>query len=349
MTLSNSSKAFVVILVVLVAAVATVAWWLVSDSGAGTGERGEPVTFVVPQGASSGELAGELADADVVSSAWAFRLAARFDDRTSRIQAGEHELRTGMSSDEVLEALASAPEIDTFRVTIPEGLTVEQIVPRLADASGHDTDELVGAFDEVTVPDWVPVDELPDGAQPFEGLLFPDTYQFRDDAAPVDVVQRLVDETAEVVGGIEPPEGYTDYELLTVASIVEREARLPEERPTVASVIYNRLDEPMRLQVDATVQYAQGEHSERLLFSDLEVDSDWNTYERDGLPPTPISAPGRSAIEAAADPDDTDYLYYVVNDLETGSHAFAETQAGHEANVAEFRRLREEREQEQQE
>lgn len=349
MTLSNSSKAFLAVLV-LVAVVAVVGvWWLLADTAAPQAGGGDPVEFEVAEGAGVSTLAEELAEADVIRSAWAFRLAARFDDRAERIQAGSHELRTGMSSDEVLAELASEPEIDTFQVTIPEGLTVDAILPRLAEAGGFAEDELVAALDSeaVELPAWVPVDDLPAGAQPYEGVLFPDTYRFRDDSEPAQVLQRLVDETDAVVTDLEPPEDVTRYELVTVASLVEREAKVPDERPVIASVIYNRLAEPMRLQVDATVQYAQGEHAERLLFDDLEVDSDWNTYERDGLPPTPIAGPGRAALEAAADPDDTNYLYYVVDDLDTRSHAFAETKAEHDANVREYRRMRDEREDEQ--
>lgn len=349
MTLSNSSKAFLAVLVLVAVMAVAGVWWLLADTAApGTG-NGEPVEFEVAEGAGVSSIADDLAEAGVIRSALAFRLAARFDDRAERIQAGSHELRTGMRSGEVLAELASEPEIDTFQVTIPEGLTVDAILPRLADAGGFDEDELVAALETeaVELPPWVPVDDLPAGAQPYEGVLFPDTYRFRDDSKPADVLQRLVDQTDDVVTELETPEEVTRYELVTVASLVEREAKVPDERRIVASVIYNRLAEPMRLQVDATVQYAQGEHAERLLFEDLEVDSDWNTYERDGLPPTPIAAPGRAALEAAADPDDTDFLYYVVDDLDTRSHAFAETKEEHDANVREFRRMRAEREDEQ--
>lgn len=349
MTLSNSSKAFAVVLVLVLAVVGLGVWWLLADTAAPQAGQGDPVEFEVAEGAGVSTLADELADAGVIRSSWAFRLAARFDERSERIQAGSHELRTGMSSDEVLAELASEPEIDTFRLTVPEGLTVDAILPRMAEAGGFAEDELVAALEggEVELPAWVPADDLPGGAQPYEGVLFPDTYRFRDDSEPADVLQRLVDEADEAVTELEPPEDVTRYELVTVASLVEREAKVPEERPVIASVIYNRLAEPMRLQVDATVQYARGEHAERLLFEDLQVDSDWNTYERDGLPPTPIASPGRAALEAAADPDDTDYLYYVVDDLDARSHAFAETKEEHDANVREFRRMRDEREAEQ--
>lgn len=343
--MSGSSKAFLVVLVVLVVIGGAGAWWLLAGGTADADQdEGRRVVVEIPRGAGASAVATILAEEGVIRSELGFRLAARFDDRADRLTAGEHELHTAMSYDELFAALSEAPEGASFRVTIPEGLAVDEILPRIAEASDElDEDELVAAIQGLEPPEWVPVEELPEGAQHFEGVFFPETYEFSADADVEDVLARLAHETDRVLADVDPPEDYSPYEVLVVASLVEREARVEEERPTIASVIYNRLEEPMRLQVDATVQYARGEHAERLLFEDLEVDSEWNTYERDGLPPTPISSPGRSAIEAAADPEDTDYLYYVVDDLDTGSHAFAETKEEHDANVREYRRMRDER------
>lgn len=341
MRLSSSSKGFLVVLVVVVAAAGAGAWWLLAGAGAPTAGQGELVEFEVPEGVGTSQIAADLAEAGVIGSEWAFRLSARFDERSGRIQAGTHQLRTGMSSDAVLETLSSEPQVDTFQVTIPEGLTVEETLARIAEAGDYDAEQLRAALDEVELPEWVPASQLPDGAEPFEGVLFPETYRFRDDAQPVAVLRRLVEETETVMQDVQPPSGFTRYEVLTIASLVEREAKLADEQPTVASVIYNRLAEPMRLQIDATVLYARDGGSGPLTQSDLDLQSPWNTYASDGLPPTPIAAPGRRAIRAAANPDDTDYRYYVVNDLDTGSHAFAETKAQHDANVREYRRMRE--------
>lgn len=306
---------------------------------------GQPVTVVIPEGTSAAGVGEILAEAGVVESSLTFRGVAGLDERASQIQAGEYELRTGMNADDVLEILTSgvgAP--DTFTVTIPEGLTVEPTLARIADAedSPFTVEELEEALLGVAVPEWVPVDDLPEGAQIYEGLLFPLTYEFFVNENAQEVLATLVAETDEVLSGIEPPEGLTRYDVLIVASMIEREVRVPDERPVVASVIYNRLDAPMRLQIDATVQYAQGETGEQVLFEDLEIDSEWNTYETDGLPPTPIAAPGQAAIDAAANPADTEFLYYVVCDIEAGEHVFAESNAAHNANVAQFRRIREE-------
>src|SRR5690606_2441133 len=145
---------------------------------------------------------------------------------------------------------------------------------------------------------------------------------------------QMVAKTEEVMATITPPPDLDLYETLVMGSLIEREARLPEEQRVISAVMHNRLAAPMRLQIDATVLYAPGGHKERVLYEDLEVDSPWNTYRVEGLPPTPISGAGRAAIEAAANPTDDDYLYYVVSDPQTGAHAFARTAEEHEANVA---------------
>ncbi len=340
MTLSRSSKVFAVVLLVLLLAAAAGVWWLLQDARTTVGgSDGDPVTVTIPEQTSTAEIADILVDEEVIGSAFAFRVAARFDARAGNLQAGEHELREGMGPREAIAALQDDPRPSTYRVTIPEGLTVEQTLDRLSDGTHHDTEDFVVALEDLEVPDVVPVDDLPEGAQPFEGLLWPDTYEVFDDEEAAEILRRLVRTAESRLAEVEPVEGFDPYETLIIASLVEREARLEEERPLIASVIHNRLEEPMRLQIDATVQYARGEHTERVLFEDLEVDSDWNTYERDGLPPTPIAAPGNASLRAAAAPEDTDHLFYVVDDLETGSHAFAETLEEHRQNVAAYREL----------
>lgn len=349
MALSRSSKVFGSILLVVLAIGAGVVYATLFAPGplgdAGEVADGEPVTVEIPEGLAASQVADLLVEEGVIRSAFAFKVAARFDERANQLRPGTYELRGGMSTDEILALLAAGPEpAETFRVTIPEGLSVDQTLERLADAGGYDVAALREALDAVALPAWVPVDRLPEEAEVFEGLLFPDTYEFLADAHPQEVLAQLVEQTEAVLDQVTPPEGLERYDVLIIASLIERETRVREEQAVVSSVIHNRLERGMRLQIDATVQYARGEHTDRVLFSDLEIQSLWNTYEVDGLPPTPIAAAGRSAIEAAADPADTAFLYYVVSDLETGAHAFAETKQEHDRNAAEFRRKRREAE-----
>lgn len=286
---------------------------------------GDTVTVEVPEGATASSVGDLLAAEGVVSNSWVFRLQARFDDRASRIRPGTYDIARDATTGDILEQLSAVPEAaPTFTVTIPEGLRVSETLQRIADApdSPFRRRQLRRALSMVALPAGVPQD-LPDGAEPFEGLLFPSTYEFRRDAPAAEVLARLVTETEAVLDAVDPPEGLDRYEVLTLASLIEREARLRDEQPQISSVIANRLEEGMPLQIDATVLYALGEQKDRVLLSDLEVDSPWNTYRVQGLPPTPISGAGRGAIEAAASPADTDFLYYVVIDPETGEHGFS--------------------------
>ena len=306
---------------------------------------GQPVTVEIPQGSSATAIAEILAAQGVVDSELSLRVLLTQDERSRSIQAGTYDFQTGMASEVVFEALVAGPERpDVFTVTIPEGLTVDQSLQRIADAEGSPftPDELAEALPSVELPEWVPsADELPEGANRYEGMLFPLTYDFRVDAEPEDVLTRLVAQTHEIVGGLQTPRGGGPYDVLTVASLVERETRVGEERPQVAAVIYNRLEFPMRLQIDATVLYAQDETGGTVTLEDLEQESPWNTYTTDGLPPTPIAGAGRASIDAAVNPVESDYRYYVLCNIEEGRHVFASSNPEHNANVAQFRRLRE--------
>lgn len=353
MHLSRSSKAF--LLVLLVAGLVLGGGILALGAmNRGSGDEGKPVTVEVPEGAGASHVGDLLAEKGVVRSAFAFKIAARFDERAERIGTGTYELRTGMGTSAALDQLVGKPD-DTdqnvFRVTIPEGRTVEQTLGHIAEAEGSPftVEELEEALTGVAIPNWAP-SEVPDAPRPhavYEGLLFPDSYEFAKDAGPQAVLERLVSRTEEVMDDVSPPEGLDRYEVLTMASLIERETRIPDERDRIAAVMHNRLDKPMRLQVDATVIYAHGEHLERVLNSHLQIDSPWNTYRYDGLPPTPISGAGESAIKAAANPADEDALYYVVIDPETGEHAFADTLEEHNRNKAEAQKRREALEDEQ--
>ena len=308
-------------------------------------QSSEPVSVVVEEGMGAGGVADLLAEQGVIRSASIFKVQARLDERSSQIRPGTYEFEPGASFDEIMTALTVAPsEAPTFKVTIPEGYTVEQTLRAIADAKGSPLNykELREGLSGVALPAWFP-EQLPEGADPYEGMLFPSTYDLLRNATASDVLAKLVEQTDIVLerANVAPRDRYG---TLIAASLIEREARVREEQSVIASVINNRVDQGMRLQIDATVVYAKyretGEIVNSVLTSDLEIDSPWNTYLIDGMPPTPISGAGESAIQAAAKPDDTDYLFYVVSNRETGEHAFAETLEEHNANVARYRELR---------
>jgi len=296
------------------------------------GEPGVAVTIEIPQGASADDIARILADNDIVANATVFRYYLRFKS-ASDFQAGIYTFQVNSSAWDVKENLISGPmEIpdDRFFVTIPEGLTLiemqETLLGQLPDFS---PEELRQAIENAATPSSLGI------TLSFvkEGIFFPDTYDVDEVslANEENLLQRMTsqfDIVASETGLTNPPSalGVTPYEVLIIASLIEEEAALDEERAKIARVIYNRLDLSIPLGIDATIVYALGGDRE-LTLSDLAVDSPYNTRLVLGLPPTPISAPGRASIEAALQPAQGEWLYYVRTDeFGLGSHTFAVTQ-----------------------
>lgn len=344
--MSTSSKVFLIFLLVLGGGAAAGFLYWNSATGPASEVSTGPVTVEIPEGTGTRAVAAILEDAGVIRSATAFTVSAAADGRATQIRAGTHELDGSMSVEEILDVLTSAPPpAPVFTVTIPEGLTVDQTLERIAGADGspHTVESLRQALTLVAVPEWVPQRELPEGAEAFEGLLFPNTYEFRVEDPPEAILSRLVAETQAVLDdvGAAARNELDLYDTLVLASLIEREARLAEERPVISSVIHNRLGIGQALQIDATVVYAievaTGERKDRLLTSDYEFPSPWSTYTNPGLPPTPISGAGRSSVEAAANPQDTDFFFYVVEDPATGRHRFSRTLEEHNQAIAEIR------------
>jgi UPF0755 protein len=285
-------------------------------------QAGVPVAIEIPPGATARQIGVLLAEGGVVQSAAQFELAARTSETAERLQAGSYDLETGMTNDAVINVLLEGPVIETFRVTVREGLWIDEIIEAIASQTEFAATDLQEALPAVQSsllagPATDPVS--------WEGLLFPDTYDFALDAEPVDVLQRLADTMEQRVESIDwssiEAAGLSRYEGIIIASLIEAEAGVDADRPLIASVVVNRLEIPMALGIDATVIYAIGERGKSLTQSDLEVDSPYNTRQVAGLPPTPIGAPGLRSLQAAAGPADTDFLYYVLTSP-TGEHSF---------------------------
>lgn len=301
-------------------------------------EPGQPVTVEIPSGSTGQDIGVILASQGVVRSALEFEVAVRNVDAAQQLQAGTYELTTLMDPAEVVAELVTGPVASVYRVTVIEGLRVDEMLVRLAEVTPHSFSDFETALLDGSVT--TSLREMPDEPtlQDWEGLLFPDTYEFSRSAAPEVMLERMALTMEQRVDSIDWSEwedlGHTQYEGLVLASLIETEVRRDEERPIVASVIYNRLAEGMALEIDATVLYALGTRD--VAEFDREVDSPYNTYRNPGLPPTPIAAPGRASLEAAAAPDDTGFFYYVLSD-EEGRHTFAETLEEHNANVQQAR------------
>lgn len=333
---SRWARALVAALVLVVVLGGAGAFWLYRQVNP-SGGPGDPVEITIPEGTGAATVADILEDEDVISSARIFRVYMRLVG-AGEFQAGRYtqgELRERMSMGDAVAALEVGPEITFERLTVPEGLTLDQVASRVGELEGRSAER----FLELAESGNVRSAYQPAGVDSLEGLVFPDTYQIAEDEDEEAILRRMVtlfDSVADEVGldqkaravGLEP------YEAIVLASLVERETKIADERTLVSAVIHNRLEEGMLLQIDATVLYALGEHKDRVLFRDLEVDSPYNTYRNAGLPPGPIASPGRAALEAAVEPADVAFLYYV-KVSEDGEHAFAETPQEHQRNIAE--------------
>ncbi|HVM39967.1 MAG TPA: endolytic transglycosylase MltG [Acidimicrobiia bacterium] len=314
-------------------------FWLVRQINP-PGGPGDPVAIEIPQGASATAVARILDDEGVITSERIFRIYARVTG-AGEFQAGIYrkgEFRRDMSMGDAISALEAGPVIEYVRLTVPEGFTLAQIAERVGELEGRSGER----FLELANSGEIRSRFQPAGSTNLEGLLFPDTYQVAEDEDEAGILRRMVSQFEAVADevGLEAKAatvGLSPYEAIVVASLIEEETRIADERELVSAVIHNRLEKGMLLQIDATVLYALGEHKNRVLFRDLEVDSPYNTYRTPGLPPTPIAAPGAGALQAAVEPADVAFLFYVKTD-EDGRHAFAETAAEHERNVADARR-----------
>ena len=340
------------VVTVLILVVGYVGWWYLGRVQPAESLDAESVQFTVDTSDTVESVAARLQAAGVVEDASVFTWYA---DQKGGLELvpGYYQLPANAHIGDVLAGLRTPPGETYRKVTFPEGFTVAQMAARLADEQPRlDADQFIAATAAAIVPDAY---QRPPDITSLEGLLFPDTYQISNADNEAQVIERMVGLMERVAVNqeglveIAPDYGITPYQALIVASMIEKEAKLDVDRPKIARVIYNRLYMGMELQIDATLFYGQPPGTE---FGDVRyVDSPYNTYERKGLPPTPIANPGRASIDAALHPapnpspgdpicqglpDPTVYCLYVYYVLATaeGGHAFAATIEQHEANIA---------------
>lgn len=318
------------VVIVLGAVVGSLGLWVQRQINP-PGGPGDAVTVTVPSGSTVDDIASQLAEEGVVSNPTVFRYYLRWRGVDS-FQAGEYALVENSSFDDVIDTLAAGPAPEEFdRFTVPEGLTFAEIVDRLeGEIDGFDAEEVPSALVRMNTP-W-----RPDHINSWEGLLFPDTYEYRATDDTLTILERMRDQFDTVARsvGLDPwmnvdpatlqTTGLTAYEHIIIASMIEKEARLSEEHVLMSRVIHNRLELGMNLGIDATVIYARGPEREGpITDADLAIDSPYNTRLNPGLPPTPIAVPSRSALEAALHPAEGPWLYYVLAG-EDGSHFFTD-------------------------
>ncbi len=295
--------------------------------------HGAPVRVIIPRGASFGQAADSLSHNGVIGSAKLFTLYGRVIGGDRNIKPGTYLLKHGTPWNSIIDALNGGHGL-VNTVTIPEGWTIAQITPALARTLKVPADSVTAA-----VRDTALLARLDVPNPTLEGYLFPDTYAFPLGTTARQAVREMVYsferrwkpawDSAALAMKI------NRNDLVTMASIVEKEARLPEERPVIAAVYYNRLRKGMLLQADPTVQYALGHHVGRVLYKDLAIKSPYNTYVNKGLPPGPIASPGVASLAAAASPANVQYLYFVAS--ADGHHEFRMTLEQHATAVRQVR------------
>ena len=301
------------------------------------GPGGETVVVTIPKGTSVTGVGAILTDEGVVASTSAFVRAAAEVPEATTIQAGRFRLRTEIPAREAVAMLLDPANVERSTFTLREGGWLADHVEAMAAASGlpaSDFEELLGDPASLDLPGWAE-----DSA---EGFLFPDTYELPEPVDAVNMIELATDGFARTIEDLDfearaKALDLTPLEALTVASIVEREVNRAEDRPKVARVIYNRLAAGMPLQMDSTVHYAAGRRgSVWTSDEDRADDSPYNTYQHEGLPPGPISSPGKAALEAAVDPADGTWLFFVAVNLDTGETRFSTTYQEHQKAVEEL-------------
>jgi len=298
-------------------------------------KRGDDQVFFVREGATLNVVAGELESQGIIRGKSLFLLWARIMGHSRSIKAGEYRLSSAMPPLKILETLSKGTVI-THPVTIPEGYTIKQIGELLEEKGLVKNEEFLAITGDPDVAKRYGV-----SGQSLEGYLYPDTYQFGRGLSPMSVVEVMVKHFLEVIGPLREKieqSGMTIEEVITLASIVEKETGRAEERPIIASVFLNRLKKKMRLETDPTVIYGIKDFSGNLKKKHLTQRTPYNTYVIRGLPPGPIANPGKEAIEAVLFPAKTDYLYFVSKN--DGSHYFSKTLVEHNKAVQKYQKKR---------
>jgi UPF0755 protein len=309
--------------------------------GGGSGS----VRVAVPAGADAGAIGDLLAAKGVVASGTFFELNATVTGRRGGLRPGSYTLRRDMSYGDAIDALTKGPKVrvvPTVDVTVPEGPSIRETAPII------DKGPLEGSYAKAAAAPRVlrRVRRLgaPRGTRTAEGFLFPATYTLVDGSPARDLVSKQLaafrDNFSKVDMSYARSKNLTRYEVLIIASLVEREAQLARERPLIASVIYNRLRDGIPLGIDATIRYEIQNWSRPLRVSELEADTPYNTRLRRDLPPTPIGNPGLASLKAAAKPARSDYLFFVRKPGDSGEHAFSATNAEFERDVARYQASR---------
>lgn len=302
----------------------------------------EEVEIIIPEGSSVKEVGKILKDNNIIRSGMAFKSKLRKRDDLEGLKAGEYYLTPGSQLDKVIDTLLKGSKNrNVKKFTIPEGYEIRQIADRLSDKGLIDKEVFLDLTSNKSnfQEEFSFLNKL-EKDQGLEGFLFPATYEIFEYESEEDIIRRMLRAFENIYNNElkdKLPDSKLDLnQIITLASIIEREAKIDEERPVMSGVFYNRIEENMRLGSCATVQYILGERKPRLSIADTKIKSPYNTYINSGLPPAPIAAPGKLSIISAIEPADTEYLYFTLKS-KSGNHEFTKTYEEHKKATNKYR------------
>lgn len=292
----------------------------------------EMLAVTIADGTTANEIIQQLKDQGLVKNDVAFKYYLKRNGLSSKLRAGEYLLSPSMSMEEIVDALLNGIGV-VERITVPEGYTLRDIAALFAENEIMTEEQFWEQVQSDGYSHYEFLQAAPDNEHRLEGFLFPDTYMFAKGSQPEIIIDAMLKRFQEVYESMpENISGLDDYQTLILASMIEAEAKLDDERATIASVYLNRLEINMPMQCDATILYDMPERKTQLRYSDYEYQSEYNTYLFNGFPPTPICNPGRQSLLAACQPAETEYLYYLWNKIDNDGHVFARTYNGHLQN-----------------
>ena len=320
-------KKIIIAAIVAAAVVIAVAFIVLMSGGRPVDRTSEDIIVTsIPDGSSTVQIAAVLEQNSLIEKQGVFRILSKLYGYDGTYKAGTYGLSQSMSMKQMMQMISDGDTI-SHNFTVIEGQTIEKIAKNLDDAGIVSYDEFMheAQYGDFSTYDFLAGNER--SMYRLEGFLYPDTYSFEEGVEARTVITAMLDRFKEMVTADIAEQakatGYSLRDTVIIASIIEREAGIPDDMPLVSSVIYNRLDKGMALQMDSVISYILQEDKVNLTYADIAVESDYNPYKNTGLPPGPICSPGINAIKAAISPAETDYLYFVVSEKLDGSAAFS--------------------------
>ena len=337
-------KIIIAVICIVIVVAAGTAFYIGGMGKALDPENTRTVSVTITSGSGTIQIGQTLEDEGIVASEIKFRLWSRIKGYDSQYKAGTYTLSPSMDLQTIADIIVGG-KVNTVNFTIPEGYTIYQTARAIADKGLGDYDTLVSLIEAADF-DYDFLDLAQDNKNKLEGYLFPNTYTIDEGMSEEQIIKVMLSQFEKeplkaynnklVSSQYNEASGRSLNEIITIASIIERECKVDEERKLVASVIYNRLEKGMPLQMCSTVQYVLGEQKEVLTYADTRIESPYNTYTNPGLPPGPICSPGLAAVKAALNPADTDYLYFVLSEKLDGTSNFSSDYAKFERDKAAY-------------